>query len=57
VLVFSSHPGRLAADISISFERPRDLSLKRCPEFLAHVDRIRALIEQEVVSAMQRGIT
>jgi NitT/TauT family transport system ATP-binding protein len=57
VLVLSSHPGRLAADIRISFERPRNLRLKRSPEFLAYVDRIWALIEQEVVSAMQGGIT
>ena len=34
VLVFSHRPGRIAADIRISFARPRDLALKRSPEFL-----------------------
>lgn len=53
VLVFSSRPGRLAEDIRIPFPRPRELSLKRSPEFLGYVDRIWGLIEQEVVSAMQ----
>lgn len=51
VLVFSSRPGRLAADIRIAFERPRELSLKRTPEFTQYVDRIWSLIEQEVTSA------
>ncbi|MDB5569859.1 MAG: transporter ATP-binding protein [Hyphomicrobiales bacterium] len=53
VLVFSSRPGRLAADIRIPFARPRNLSIKRTPEFLAIVDDVWKLIEQEVVSAMQ----
>ena len=53
VLVFSSRPGRIAADIPIPFERPRELSLKRSPAFLKFVDEIWTLIEQEVVSAMQ----
>ena len=53
VLVFSSRPGRLAADIRIPFDRPRDLSIKRTPQFLEICDRIWSLIEQEVVSAMQ----
>jgi NitT/TauT family transport system ATP-binding protein len=52
VLVFSYRPGRLAADIRIPFERPRELSLKRDPRFLAYVDEIWKLIEEEVVSAM-----
>jgi NitT/TauT family transport system ATP-binding protein len=54
VLVFSHRPGRIAADIRISFPRPRDLSLKRSPEFLKHVDNVWKLIEEEVVSAMTR---
>jgi NitT/TauT family transport system ATP-binding protein len=53
VLVFSSRPGRVAADIPITFERPRDLSLKRTPKFLRYVDEVWSLIEKEVVSAMQ----
>ena len=53
VLVFSSRPGRVAADIAIPFPRPRELSLKRSPEFLKIVDEIWTLIEQEVVASMQ----
>ncbi len=53
VLVFSSRPGRVAADIAIPFARPRELSLKRSPEFLKIVDEIWTLIEQEVVASMQ----
>ena len=40
VLVFSYRPGRLTADIPIPFARPRDLSLKRTPEFLQYVDKV-----------------
>jgi len=53
VLVFSSRPGRLAADIRVPFPRPRELSIKRTPEFLRLIDDIWALIEKEVVSAMR----
>jgi len=53
VLVFSYRPGRLAADIRVPFERPRELALKRDPAFLACVDDIWRLIEEEVVTAMR----
>jgi NitT/TauT family transport system ATP-binding protein len=52
VLVFSYRPGRLTADIRIPFPRPRELVLKRNPEFLRYVDDVWKLIEDEVVSAM-----
>jgi NitT/TauT family transport system ATP-binding protein len=52
VLVFSYRPGRLTADIRIPFPRPRELALKRSPEFLRYVDDVWKLIEDEVVSAM-----
>jgi NitT/TauT family transport system ATP-binding protein len=52
VLVFSARPGRLKADIPITFDRPRDLSLKRTPEFVSYTDQIWTLIEEEVVAAM-----
>jgi ABC-type nitrate/sulfonate/bicarbonate transport system ATPase subunit len=35
VLVFAAHPGELAAEISVGFERPRAASLKLQPEFAA----------------------
>ena len=52
VLVFSYRPGRLTADIRIPFPRPRELTLKRSPDFLKYVDDVWKLIEDEVVSAM-----
>ena len=52
VLVFSYRPGRLTADIRIPFPRPRELALKRSPEFLKYVDEVWKLIEDEVVSAL-----
>jgi NitT/TauT family transport system ATP-binding protein len=52
VLVFSYRPGRLTADIRIPFPRPRELALKRSPDFLEYVDDVWKLIEDEVVSAM-----
>jgi NitT/TauT family transport system ATP-binding protein len=52
VLVFSYRPGRLTADIRIPFARPRELALKREPEFLKYVDQVWKLIEEEVVMAM-----
>jgi len=53
VLVFSFRPGRLTADIRIPFARPRELALKRSPEFLRYVDEVWKLIEDEVVAAMK----
>ena len=48
VIVFGSRPGRVKASISIPFERPRQLSLKRTPEFLNYIDQIWELIESDV---------
>jgi len=51
VIVFGSRPGRVKACISIPFKRPRQLSLKRTPEFLDYIDQIWELIESDVRSA------
>ncbi len=48
VLVFTVRPGRLKSEIAIDLPRPRTLALKRTPQFLAYVDRIWQLIEEEV---------
>jgi NitT/TauT family transport system ATP-binding protein len=55
VIVFSARPGRVKKDIKISLPRPRPLSIKRSPEFLELVDTIWSLIEEEVISAVERG--
>ncbi len=52
VVVFSARPGRVKADIPIELERPRPLSIKRSPGFVAYAERIWSLIEDEVLSAV-----
>ncbi len=47
VLVFGTRPGRLKQEFSVPFQRPRTLGLKRQPEFLALIDGIWSLIEEE----------
>jgi len=53
VIVFSSRPGRVRAVIEVGLPRPRDLSVKRAPAFLAYEDRIWRLIEDEVKRNVQ----
>jgi NitT/TauT family transport system ATP-binding protein len=48
VFVLTVRPGRIKEEIAIELPRPRELGLKRSPEFVAYTDRIWKLIEQEV---------
>ncbi len=48
VFVFTARPGRLKEEIVVDLPRPRDLAMKRTPEFVRYTDRIWQLIEQEV---------
>ena len=48
VLVLARRPGRLREDIDIALTRPRALAVKRASEFVAYVDRIWRLIEDDV---------
>jgi NitT/TauT family transport system ATP-binding protein len=48
VLVFARRPGRLQESVEIKMPRPRRLAIKRTPEFVAYVDRIWRLIEDDV---------
>jgi NitT/TauT family transport system ATP-binding protein len=48
VLVFGRRPGIIQEDIKIDLPRPRDINVKRLPEFTAYVDRIWKLIENAV---------
>jgi NitT/TauT family transport system ATP-binding protein len=48
VLVFARRPGRLQESVEIKMPRPRSLAIKRTPEFVAYVDRIWRLIEDDV---------
>jgi NitT/TauT family transport system ATP-binding protein len=56
VIVFSARPGSVRAEIPIALPRPRDLALKRTGEFVALVDRIWKLIEDEVRSGLKDGV-
>jgi NitT/TauT family transport system ATP-binding protein len=47
VVVMGTRPGRIKTEFRIPFERPRALSLKRDPRFLAICDDIWRLIEEE----------
>jgi NitT/TauT family transport system ATP-binding protein len=48
VLVFARRPGRLQETVEISLPRPRELAIKRTPEFVRYVDHIWRLIEDDV---------
>jgi NitT/TauT family transport system ATP-binding protein len=52
VLVFARRPGRLQESVEIKLLRPRALGLKRTPEFVAYVDRIWKMIEDDVRTAV-----
>jgi NitT/TauT family transport system ATP-binding protein len=47
VVVFGTKPGRIRDTVTIDLPRPRALSIKRDPKFLAYEDRIWAIIEEE----------
>jgi NitT/TauT family transport system ATP-binding protein len=48
VLVFARRPGRILEDVRIELPRPRTLATKREPAFVALVDHIWRLIENDV---------
>ena len=48
VLVFARRPGRIQEIVDIELPRPRPLSVKRTAQFVAYVDRIWRLIENDV---------
>jgi NitT/TauT family transport system ATP-binding protein len=56
VLVFTVRPGRLKEDIRIDLPRPRELEIKRTPQFVAYVDLIWRLIEEEVRQSARPGL-
>ena len=48
VVVFSRRPGRISEIVKVDLARPRALAIKRSPEFVAYVERIWRLIEDDV---------
>jgi NitT/TauT family transport system ATP-binding protein len=53
VVVMTSRPGQIKAVLEVDIPRPRDLSVKRTPQFLHLVDAIWAMIEEEVKAALR----
>jgi NitT/TauT family transport system ATP-binding protein len=52
VIVMSARPGRIIADLRIDIPRPRELRIKRSPQFLQYVDETWNLIESQVKQTM-----
>jgi NitT/TauT family transport system ATP-binding protein len=55
VFVFTVRPGRVKTIIPIPFQRPRNLDIKRTPEFIGYVDQVWKLIEEEVRASVMAG--
>jgi NitT/TauT family transport system ATP-binding protein len=55
VVVMSARPGRIIADIAIELPRPRELRVKRTPEFVAYEERIWNLISIQLTSVGGRA--
>jgi NitT/TauT family transport system ATP-binding protein len=53
VVVLTSRPGQIKAVLDVQIPRPRDLSVKRTPQFLEIVDAIWKMIEEEVKAALR----
>jgi NitT/TauT family transport system ATP-binding protein len=53
VVVMTSRPGQIKAVLDVDIPRPRDLSVKRTPQFLGLVDAIWKMIEEEVKAALR----
>jgi NitT/TauT family transport system ATP-binding protein len=52
IIVLTARPGRVKEIINVDFNRPRDLGIKRTPEFISLIDHIWRLIEQEVKGSL-----
>src|SRR5215212_618240 len=55
VFVFTVRPGRVKTVIPVPFPRPRQLDIKRTPEFIGYVDQVWKLIEDEVRASVMAG--
>jgi NitT/TauT family transport system ATP-binding protein len=55
VIVMSARPGRIIADIAIELPRPRELRVKRTPEFVAYEEQIWNLISIQLTNVGGRA--
>ena len=53
VVVFTARPGSIKTVIHVDIPRPRALDVKRTTPFIAYVDQIWKLIEQQVVESVE----
>jgi NitT/TauT family transport system ATP-binding protein len=56
VLVMSARPGRILADIPVNLPRPRELRIKRTPEFTALADQVWDLISTQLRSDIPAAV-
>jgi NitT/TauT family transport system ATP-binding protein len=54
VIVLTARPGQVRAEVEINLPRPRDLAVKRLPEFAEHNYEIWRMIEEEVMRAIRQ---
>jgi NitT/TauT family transport system ATP-binding protein len=54
VCVFGPRPGRIIREVSVPFERPRDQSIRRSPEYLALVEEISELLYSPAAAGAAR---
>ncbi|MGE5217521.1 MAG: ABC transporter ATP-binding protein [Chloroflexota bacterium] len=54
IVVFSARPARIRDIVKVGLPRPRPLTIKRSPEFLALADHVWNLIQDEVLKSMGR---
>ncbi|MBL4954338.1 ABC transporter ATP-binding protein [Neobacillus sp. YIM B02564] len=55
VIVMTSRPGRIKADIPIELEHPRPYNIKTTPRFLEYKEQLTELIREESLKAMQEA--
>ena len=53
VIVFTSRPGRIKADIRIDLPRPRKAELRKTPEFMNYHAQIWDMLRDEVLRARE----
>jgi NitT/TauT family transport system ATP-binding protein len=53
IYVMTARPGRIKAEIPIALPRPRTPAMMASPDFIALVQRVRALIREESLASMQ----
>ena len=56
VIVFTRRPGRVKTVVDIDLSRPRDLRVKRDPQFLTYEDEIWESIQEELAVPAERLI-